>query len=352
MIYIAAMDKTLRDIKTILAHYFNSPVSIEGAEIMGSGYIHNTYKLTTDKGAFILQQFNSTIFSSIEEVNHNITILGHHLSQQQYPRHTLQIRQTLDKATYVTKADKSYRLIDFINDTICFDTIKHADQAFTASSAIGEWHRYTADFPHSELKPVLPNFINYQWRIDQMILALKNSTSPRLKASSKLRQLIDKHLHLLESFIKASKSSKLTTKIIHADPKISNILFHKSTSEVAGVIDLDTIMPGPLLIDFGEMVRSYTNLSPEDETNNAKSFSSDYFHATKEGFLRHVDPLLTQEDKIWLPEIGKVVTLVQAMRFMTDYLAGDMYYPTSYEGHNLDRAINQLNLLRSMINLI
>lgn len=337
------------DIHAILRAYFKPPIDVLKCKKIGVGYIHSTYELSIDRGLFILQQFNSGVFPNIASVNQNINSLADHLTTHNYPRQIISVLPTRTQSTYFKKNEHHYRLLNFIPHAICYDHIPNTEIAYNASAAFGEWHVYTSTYPTAKLQPVLPDFINFKYRIQLLKQAVVQSDTYKLKKSRKLLHTIESNIKLLTAFTQAIDQQSLTTKVIHADPKISNVLFHKSSSEVAAIIDLDTIIPGPILIDFGEMIRSYTNPSAEDDPNNINVFSTDIHAAVMDGFLQYVGHLLTPTDKIWLPEVGKVITLIQSMRFLTDYLDGNIYYPVSHPDQNLDRTHNQINVFKSML---
>src|SRR5690625_1290347 len=181
-------------------------------------------------------------------------------------------------------------------------------------------------------------------RLEQYESSLQNSAEDRLKKAKIAITFIEENKTILEDWF--ALLPQIPTRIIHADPKISNFLFDNSDADkIIALIDWDTILRGSILYDFGDMVRSYTNLKEEDDPTEGRNFSLENYKALKNGFLYYLEDKLTWKEVINLRLGAEVVIYVQAMRFLTDYLNDDIYYSIQYPKQNLDRTMSQINLL-------
>jgi Ser/Thr protein kinase RdoA (MazF antagonist) len=224
--------------------------------------------------------------------------------------------------------------------------VQHPKIAQQAAAAFGEYARFLSDFPTDTIQTILPNFHQLDFRILQFqnLLEVGKVDEKRLAKADKTLQLNEKYLSIFKNL-----NLNLPPRICHNDTKISNILFQNE--EAFCIIDLDTLQVGALWADFGDMVRTYTPTFDENEPDISKiTMRLPYFEALANGFLYELQTVLTKEERETLILGARMLVFEQALRFLTDYLANDIYYTTQYEDHNLVRSKNQFALLQSIDN--
>lgn len=316
------------------------------------GHINQTYKISTINGlkreAFILQRINTQIFKQPAEVMENITNVANFLLHKRYPKTVLVPVQSANRQFFVYVDGNYWRLYPFIENTYTFNEVSNASQAYAAAFAFGEYANYLSDFDATTLNVTIPNFHNTNLRYQQFLEAIKEGKSDRKKRAKQSIEKLKQYQYLLTSI----REVKLPLRVTHNDTKINNILFDKTNGEAVCVIDLDTLMPDTLLYDYGDMVRTFT--PPLDE--NSADFEQIYvrkeiLHALTEGYKDGLKGKMTDLEEKLLLYGGKLTIFEQALRFLTDYLLGDVYYKVANKELNLIRTKNQLCLLESLINL-
>lgn len=309
-----------------------------------SGHINNTYLVRNGGDRFILQQVNTDVFPNVRLVMKNILLVTEHLQEKKYPR---QIPFPIPSKSGNFLINNHWRLLIYISNARSYEKVGNTDQAFHAAQFLGEFHRYLTDINLSCIEETIPNFTNFPVRLQQFYTALKNADPERLKTAELEVQEIQENEYLVENWEKAL--TRMPVRLIHADPKISNFLFDKhSTTEIKALIDWDTLMPGPILYDFGDMARSYTALKAEDDPTTGDCFSKKNYQAVKRGFLHYLKGELHPVEIENIDLAAQVVIYVQAMRFITDFLNGDIYYAVTHSVQNQHRGRSQLNLLRGI----
>lgn len=333
-----------------------SPSEIEVSTIE-DGYINKTYHIKvkntdTSVDQFVLQRINNFVFKNPETIMKTMVTIADHLKQKNYPKGIL-FPIINHQKEYVSYDSENYpwRLIPFIPNSKTLSLIQNPLQAFLAAQTFSEFYAYTWDLAPSSIEPSIPNFLDFQKRIDDYQTALQNTTIERREKATKEIHFINEYIQLPNSFISLLKEGILPTRIIHADPKLSNILFDTLEMQTLSVIDLDTIMPGSILYDYGDMIRSYTNNHKEDDTNATNIFNRSIFDAVTQGFLYHIKDKLTTIELENLTYAAQVIIYIQALRFLTDFLNNDVYYSIQYPDQNLNRTINQIHLLQELLAL-
>ena len=340
---------------------FNFDGELIKCELFGSGHINRTYmaELKLDNGTikrYVIQKINNSVFKDIENLMNNIFKVTSYLSERivenggDPDRETLHYIKTVDGKNFYFDGEDYYRAYIYVNDSICYDSVDSCESFKSSGAAFGKFQRYLADFPAETLTETIPNFHNTKWRYENEFLpAVENNISGRK----------DNCIDLIE-FVKARKDDacvlvdlveqgKLPLRVTHNDTKLNNVLFDKNTNKSLCVIDLDTVMPGLALYDFGDSIRFGANTACEDEKDLSKvSLSLDYFKAYAQGFLSEVGNAFTQCEIDNLAFASKIMTFECGMRFLTDYLNGDTYFNTHYPEHNLVRAKDQFTLVKDM----
>lgn len=315
------------------------------------GIIHETYKISCihEKGEshFILQKINTNTFKNPEWIMDNIHQVQAVLNDSNYPLEVLQTKKNLNgEYLFFTPDNACWRMFDFIPKSISFEYLNDQDVLSEMGKAYGLFLSAIKDVDIDKIKEIIPRFHSLRRRFVEYQFGLKNYNRKRLKsAGASIKELVD----LYDRF-KSIYFLQLQMRPTHNDCKMSNVLFDQDTLKAKAVIDLDTLMPGYIVTDFGDMVRSVCNSVSEDEADLQKVFFNiESFKSLSNGFLGITKSWLTKAEKMQLLNGAIYIILEQALRFMTDYLNGDIYYQVNYSEHNLDRARNQIKLLNSML---
>lgn len=336
---------------------FQIPEEILDIKPYGNGHIHGTYRVKAKDGAgtpsYILQQINTHIFQNPEQLMENIYQVTACLQKKVHTnvnRRVLRLIPTRDgKWCCVDERNRTWRMFWFIEDSVCYeqaDTSKIFEQS---GYAFGEFQFLLADFPVEKLSETIPDFHNTPKRYAKLIEAAKQDVCGRKQEVSAELAFLQEREADCHYFMKLVEAGKMPVRVTHNDTKLNNVLFDKRSQEVLCVIDLDTVMPGLVAFDFGDAIRFGASTGAEDEKNLEKIFCSlELFEAYLKGFLRGTQGSLTVEEVQTLPMGAKVMTLESAIRFLTDYLEGDVYFKTQYEGQNLDRCRTQIKLMTDM----
>lgn len=338
-----------RKLKAIL-NQFQVTGTLESLSPIEIGHINQTYKVNLidgDKNTFwVLQRINTNIFKQPIEVMDNIVKIGHFLAQKNYPRVILNPIKSQQHQYFVKEEKHYWRLFPFVSNTLTYNEVNSESQAYAAAFAFGEYARYLNDFDATSLHYTIPDFHNTNLRFHQFSTTIKD-IKPTLK---KKAQATINRLLSFRYLIGPIKHVKLPLRVTHNDTKINNILFDRATEEAVCVIDLDTLMPGTLIYDYGDMVRTFTPLVDENsEDYDQVCVRKEMLIALTEGYIAGLDGTLTYLEEQLLMYGAKLIIFEQALRFLTDYLKGNIYYKVAYQEQNLVRAKNQLCLLESLV---
>lgn len=335
--------------ESIIRQFFDYQ-KLVSIEPFGAGHINDTYRVEIREGdvakTWLLQRLNHQVFRQPEAVMHNIRLVAQHLAGQPYPLQIL-APQPDRSGDWLHRdgAGNYWRVFPFFENTVTFDRVETEAQAFEAARAFGTFARALDGLDASQLQTTIPGFHDGEKRLAHFLAVLKKAMPARLdEAKVEVEEILQNQL-----IFKQIASLPLPRRAIHHDTKINNLLFDARSHRVVCVIDLDTVMPGIVLSDFGDLVRTSVSLADEDEADLTKVvMRHSIFRALHEGFLSEMGDLLTTAERDALPDAGPWLTLMQAVRFLGDYLEGDVYYKTQYPQHNLVRARNQLALFRAM----
>lgn len=332
-----------------------------GAEPYGSGHINDTFASVFDQSGvnvrYIHQRINHNIFTDPEGLMDNVYRVTKHLYKKnetrglpEPARRALTVVPALDgQPCYMDKNGNYWRTYLFIEKARTYDIIETEQQAYSTGRAFGEFQKLLVDIDGPRLKETIPNFHNTPMRLDGFKKALTADTCNRAQG---VREEID---FILENeadcslLIDLHKNGEIPERITHNDTKLNNVMIDDETQEGICVIDLDTVMPGLVHYDFGDMIRTSTSPAAEDEQDSSKVGMQMYmFKALTRGYIERTGDFLTKKEKEMLPFSGKLITLTIGIRFLTDYLSGDIYFKIQREEHNLDRCRTQLALVRSI----
>ena len=327
----------------------------------GSGIINDTFLVTckNNKGnenKYILQKINSSIFKNVEKLMENYCGVCDYLKKivsengGDVERETITVVPTNSGKSYLKDSlDNYWRAIKFISDTVTYDVAESAEDFYKVGKAFGEFQNKLAGYNAENLYESIPNFHNTKERFKTFLLAIENNKARRLESVRSEVDFILEREKDTSILLDLYENGELPLRVTHNDTKISNILMDANTKNGICIIDLDTIMPGLSLYDFGDAIRSGATHALEDEKDLDKVYVDlEFFEAFTKGFLEGTNSSLTEKEIEMLPMGAKVITLEQAIRFLTDYLDGDVYYKTTYSEQNLDRTRTQLKLVKDI----
>lgn len=333
-----------------IAALFILPGPVVHHEEITTGLINTTYAVSCKSGSsekrYILQSINSKVFPEPENVMENIFHVTGHIGAMDPGTEQLRLIPIHEGRSWLTLSNQTiWRCYPYHESTESFNQIDSPDLAFRAAAAFGRFQAKLSDLDPSSLHETIKNFHNTPVYFSKLLAAAEKDASGRLDECREDYDFILSQKALTTRLVDAD----LPVRVTHNDTKISNILFPTDKTNPPIVIDLDTVMPGLALFDYGDLVRSAASTTDENETDLTKiRIDPELAKALEEGYLSTASEFLTAEEKALLPDSVKVITLELAIRFFTDHLNGDAYFRIEYPGHNLARARNQLALLKSM----
>ncbi len=339
------------------ATHFAFSGQVTDIQACGNGHINSTYIIKTDASRrYILQILNTAIFKHPDEVMANIVAVTEHIragllaSGEDAERGTMRVVYTTDGTTGYTDTDgRFWRAYDFVEGTVCRLTVDSAATFERVGEAFGDFQRRLSNFDAGRLYETIPNFHNTKSRYADFLEAVKADTVGRVASVQAEIDFITARAATTSLVVNALASGVLPLRVTHNDTKLSNILLDENTEESVCIIDLDTVMPGSSLYDFGDSIRTGAASAAEDEADLEKvHFLPEMFYAYARGFIKGTNGALTERELSMLPDGGYIITFEQAIRFLGDYLNGDTYYHTDYAEHNLVRARTQLKLVSEM----
>ncbi len=325
----------------------------------GSGHVNDTYMLTYDQGGvrlnYVLQRINSNVFSDPVKVMENVDRVTSHilhkirLEHAETKKRTIRLLRTPDNKPYVfDKNGSCWRAYVFIERARAYDVLENPEQAYRIAQAFGEFQHRLNDLPGGRLHDTIPDFHNTPKRIEQLEEAIRQNPRDRVKDISREIDFILSRKDEAGTLLRLNQEGAIPERITHNDTKCNNILIDDLSGEGICVIDLDTVMPGLALYDFGDMVRSGTNPADEDELDLSKvQMRFDMYEALFDGFCSSAE-FMTEAERESLALSGKIITLEIGTRFLTDYINGDVYFKTKRPHHNLERCRTQLRLVQSI----
>ncbi|GAC1387660.1 MAG: phosphotransferase [Ginsengibacter sp.] len=312
----------------------------------GNGLINKTFLVSGNlsKDKFIVQQINHKVFKNPIDVDFNISLIKNYLKDKG-SAYFISLPLSTDKAKSMIEQDgEFYRAFQFLPDTTTHITVQNANQAFKAARKFGEFTNELTVDPKL-LKITIPDFHNLDLRYNHFSEAIISGDRERISQSKDLINKVRSHYKIVDDYKKLTSLSYFKKRITHHDTKISNVLFDHSENAVS-IIDLDTVMPGYFISDFGDMMRTYLSPISEEDRDYSKIFiRKEIYEAVKEGYLEMMGDELTIIEKEHLFYAGLFMVFMQALRFLTDYLNMDKYYGSEFEGQNFIRACNQFTLL-------
>ena len=344
------------DIDEIKEHY-EFPGEYTGCYSIHNGHINNTYVLEfNDNGkykAFLLQRINTYVFTNPDQLMENVVGVTEYLHKiiaengGDPDRETLNVIKTKDSTPYFVSKDKRHwRCYNFITDAYTCQSIDNPVVFYNSAVAFGNFQRLLADYPADSLHETIPNFHNTVSRYNDLMKAIDKNTAGRagsVKAEIDFAKEREADTHVVVDLI---AEGKLPMRVTHNDTKLNNVMFDNKTDKGICVIDLDTVMPGSSLYDFGDSIRFGANHAAEDEKDLSLVYLDlNLFEQYCRGYLESAGKSLTKTEIEYLPFSAKLMTFECGMRFLGDYLNGDTYFKVDYPEHNLDRCRTQFALV-------
>jgi hypothetical protein len=323
---------------------------------IGSGHINDTYLLKTSDGShsgYVIQRINHHIFKNVEGLMSNIRFVTEHIAsnyehagvEDAYKR-VLKFYTCTDNKNFYMDDDGNYwRCCNYISDTISYDVVTDHDLAYKGGELIGKFQNQLSSLYAGLLVDTIPKFHDLEWRWENFQKAVENDPVNRLVSVKKEIEFAYKRYPELVILTRDVRSGKLPIRITHNDTKFNNLLF-STEGEALCVIDLDTVMPGTVLHDFGDAIRSACNTAGEDEPDISKiGFNMDIFAAFTKGYLSEASHFLMVHERNNLVLSCRFMTFIMGLRFLTDYLEGDTYYKIKHYKHNIERCRAQFKLI-------
>ncbi len=322
-------------------------------ERFGSGLINNTFKLSNNLGRrrdeFILQRINTHVFKNPEAILENHRRASEYLAAH-HPDYFFIAPVPLKDGKFLLNWHGDYwRMLPFVAHTFSVNEASEPLQAFEAARQFGRLAHNLAGIDLSQFIPTIPNFHNLTLRYSAFQSAVSDADEERKERAAELIEAFEQHSRIPITYEELKTDSDFPDRLMHHDTKINNVLLDDKTGEGVCVIDLDTLMPGKLISDIGDMVRTYVSPVSEEETDFGKIIiRNDYYEALMKGYLPEMGNTLTNTEKEMLFYAGQFMIYMQGIRFLTDFLNRDIYYPVRYPLHNYNRAKNQLTLLQRL----
>ena len=350
------MAKTKEELLNILDQ-FTLAEKVVSAEPFGNGHINDTLKVTNEKGEikYVLQRINHLIFTNVDMLQNNINTVTTHIrkkleakGESDIDRKVLTFLPTKEGKPYYFDGDSYWRVCLFIPNSKSYEEVT-PELSYEAGKAFGDFQSMLSDLPEGSLGETIPNFHNMEFRLQQFHDAVKANAAGRLEEVKDLIEEVEKRADAMCIQERLYREGKLQKRTNHCDTKVNNMMFDADTDKVLCVIDLDTVMPGFVLSDIGDFIRTGANTGAEDDENlDNVNVNTDIFKAYTRGYMETAKAFLSPLEISLLPYGGRLLTYMQTVRFLTDYINGDTYYKIHSPKHNLIRTKAQFKLLQSL----
>jgi len=348
------------DIRTI-GRNFQIRGELLSAFPYGSGHINDSYAALYDQSSkqdgYLFQRINHHIFKDPVRLMENVSRVCMHIHRKVAGRlevatspRVLTLIPAVDGETFYQDPEGEFwRVYGLIRDVSSFDIIENSKQAYESARAVGEFQKRLLDLPGERLHETIPDFHHTRRRYEAFEAALAKDHCGRSAEAESEILTIQHHKELAGSLLSLHLEGKIPERITHNDTKLNNVLLDDESHDAVCIIDLDTVMPGLAPYDFGELARTATSQVGEDETDLSRVIMlMEMFEALVKGYLASAGEFLNRDEILCLPLAAKTMTFENAVRFLTDFLNGDVYYKIRRERHNLERCRTLLHLLGSM----
>lgn len=348
-------------IKKILENY-EIPGKLESIKEYNVGNINKTYIIEYDnegkREKYLVQKINTLVFNNpyilMENIEKVTTYLKNKMNEYKDNDHkVLNIIKTNKKELLCKirndNKDSYYRIYNFIGNSISYNNSIDNRIVYNTGKAFGNFNKLLNEYPINTLEETIIDFHNTQKRLEKFLYDIEKDSFKRVNSVKKEINEILKRSKICSKITKELNNSNIPYRVTHNDTKVNNVLMNKVTGDYLAVIDLDTVMPGSLLYDYGDGIRSTSSTALEDEKDLSKvSIDLKMFENYTDGYMSEMFDCITENELVLMPESIRIITLELAMRFLNDYINGDVYFKTDYKDHNLDRARNQLALVKDI----
>lgn len=348
-------------IKKILENY-EIPGKLESIKEYNVGNINKTYIIEYDnegkREKYLVQKINTLVFNNpyilMENIEKVTTYLKNKMNEYKDNDHkVLNIIKTNKKELLCKiindNKDSYYRIYNFIGNSISYNNSTDNRIVYNTGKAFGNFNKLLNEYPINTLEEIIIDFHNTQKRLEKFLYDIEKDSFKRVNSVKKEINEILKRSKICSKITKELDERNIPYRVTHNDTKVNNVLMNKVTGDYLAVIDLDTVMPGSLLYDYGDGIRSTSSTALEDEKDLSKvSIDLKMFENYTDGYMSEMFDCITENELVLMPESIRIITLELAMRFLNDYINGDVYFKTDYKGHNLDRARNQLALVKDI----
>ncbi|MDD3946298.1 MAG: aminoglycoside phosphotransferase family protein [Clostridia bacterium] len=325
------------------------PVSCER---YGQGHINDTYLVVTDNGChYILQRINHHVFRDVPALMNNIegvtSFIFNKLQEQgKSAGRALRLIKTVDGRSFGLEGGCYYRIYNFIDNAESIEIPSHPHLMYLCGKGYGNFQKLLNGYPADSLSESIPRFHDTEDRYEKFLIAQNKDQAGRVSKVAREIDFYKTRAAYCGQIKRLIESGEMPLRVTHNDTKLNNVLIDLEKDEAAAVIDLDTVMPGSIVYDFGDGIRSGANMAAEDEQDLSKvGFNIEMYRSFAEGFLDEVGEVVTEVEKQHMAFGALLMTYECGMRFLTDYLEGDKYFRIHREGHNLDRARTQMKLV-------
>jgi Ser/Thr protein kinase RdoA (MazF antagonist) len=330
----------------VLSHY-NCSINNSTISPLGNGLINATFLVRNINANFVLQRINKNVFPNPEQVINNAELINNHLLAKQKQQHyslqpIWQVSNKNDQPLVIVDGDY-WRAIQYIPNCYTVEELSTPEQAIQVAKAFAQFTSALSDFPAASLAEIIPDFHNLNHRIAQLEAVIAKDPKNRLASCQTLVDFIQQQQKFINDV--AELIQKLPLQVTHNDTKINNLLFCSANKEPLAVIDLDTCMPGYLMHDFGDLIRTCCSNLPEDGVEiDSMEIRFDIFSALAKGYIESFGNKMSTLEKQSLVIGAQLLPLMVSIRFLTDYIDGDNYFHVEHAEHNLMRAKNQLHM--------
>mgnify|MGYP001031530845 CR=1 FL=1 len=344
------------DLSALLKAYGLDPGDVQLSP-MGSGHIHDTYRVDRTGPTLVLQRMNNHVFRDIPLLMRNLEIISSHIADKNRragrspAEHGILLIEAEGGRSWIGDDETGFwRMFWYIEDQASFEIAEDRTLAYEGGRGIAHFQGMLEDLDPWRIGESIPGFHDFGIRLEKFEQAVKKASSVRRdEATDEIRYTWD-HVAHVEALYKTSAMENIPLRLTHNDTKFNNMLFGPS-GQVTCLIDLDTVMPGYCWYDFGDALRTSASMVPEEERDlSGVGFRTDIFESFSKGYLEEAG-FLTDDEISVLHRAPHAFAFMQGMRFLTDYLEGDVYYKTDRSGHNLDRTRNQYALASEMLSL-
>lgn len=344
---------------------FNVDGKVKQIDTNTSGNINSTYIVTIESEdktlkKYLIQKINTNVFTEPNKLMRNIENITSYLKKElmkegDTTHKVLEVIKTKDNRNLCYIDDqgerKYYRMYEYIGNTIAYDCSVDTNIVYNTGKAFGHFQRLLRNYPMARLTETIKDFHSTDKRYQNFIDDVKIDSEGRVLEVAKEIVFILMREDICSLITSDLGTAEIPYRVTHNDTKVNNVLMDETTGEFVAVIDLDTVMPGSMLFDYGDGVRSTSSNASEDEVDLSKVYINlDFFKAFTDGYLSEMAPYITYDELSLMAESIRIITLELGIRFLNDYINGDTYFKINYEKHNLDRARNQLALVADIEN--